>query len=31
LKNALEYIARLLRGDIGLSVPPSIIVAPPAS
>ena len=30
LKNALEYIARLLRGDIGLSVPPSIIVAPPA-
>jgi DNA-binding LytR/AlgR family response regulator len=28
LQNALSYIARLLRGDTNLTVPPSIIVGP---
>lgn len=28
LQNALDYIARHLRGDVGLAAPPSLIVAP---
>ncbi|WP_428413732.1 response regulator [Pararhizobium sp.] len=31
LQNALSYIARLLRGDVNLTVPPSIIVGPRGS
>lgn len=30
LQNALDYVTRLVRGDVGLAVPPSLIVAPQA-